>query len=118
MNLHLLIAIFAFIVVIFSFIPRFKLVGEVPLCRKAVLIGYPHTSNWDTVFALMLAIRHPTKLVMKHYTWLIAKLFGHIVLDKRSNLGATKQIATQICDSKFPIWLALYPEGTREAKRY
>ena len=69
MNLYLLIAISAIVVVILSFIPRFKLVGKVPSCQKAVLIGYPHTSNWDTVFALMMSFRHPTKLVMKHYTW-------------------------------------------------
>ena len=35
------------------FVSGWKLEGEVPILNKCVIIGAPHTSNWDLFFGLI-----------------------------------------------------------------
>ena len=92
--------------------------------RQGVLIVYPHTSNWDVVFAVLTkwAIGMPVTF------WVKASLFevplvgrwmrwiGGVPIDRSSANGLVGQMARELRaarDADHFLWLALSPEGTR-----
>jgi len=80
-----------------------KLIGwqidiSLPKERKFVLIGAPHTSNWDFPLALFSAM-------------------GGIPVDRSSSQGFTQQIANRFAETD-EMALTLSPEGTRAKTRY
>ena len=92
-------------------------VGEVP--RTGVLVGAPHTSNWDFVMMLLIMWRGgvtPRVLIKKELFrgplgWLLARL-GGIPLD-RDNPGAVVRALVKEARSGEPFLLILAAEGTR-----
>ena len=97
-------------------------VGDVP--RTGVLVGAPHTSNWDFVMMLLVMWRGgvtPRVLIKKELFrgplgWLLHRL-GGIPLD-RSNPGAVVRELVREARSGEPFLLILAAEGTRTRGEY
>lgn len=94
-------------------------VGDLPMVRKAVVIGAPHTSNWDGFWALVYitAIGFKVKFfVKKSMFWFplgaLLRAFGGIPLD-RVNVGSSVHEAISGFDRAEEFYFGLAPEGTR-----
>lgn len=101
---------------------RWKTVGQVP--RKGILVGAPHTSNWDWVLTMLLAWDNNVqiRLLVKDAFFKgplapIMRASGAVELD-RSNPGATIRalIADAATDETFLLGIAA--EGTRSKGDY
>jgi 1-acyl-sn-glycerol-3-phosphate acyltransferase len=101
---------------------RWTAVGEVP--RTGVLVGAPHTSNWDFVMMLLIMWRGdvtPRVLMKKELFrgplgWLLHRL-GGLPLD-RDNPGAMVRELVREARSGEPFLLILAAEGTRTKGEY
>ena len=98
-----------------------KVVGEFPDLPRVVLIGAPHTSNWDGVwgFAAKLALGLDVRILGKDSLfrvpvvgWLVRKL-GVIPVDRSAPRGVVDQAVAMIRGSE-RLWYGLAPEGTRK----
>lgn len=97
-----------------------EIVGTPPAARKYVMIGAPHTSNWD--FVVMLAA---TFVLGIHVSWLgkhtlfrppfggLMRALGGIEIDRSAAHNVVEQIAQTVHDSEKLIIL-IAPEGTRK----
>lgn len=97
-----------------------KVEGQMPDLPKFVVIGAPHTSNWD--FMLMLAVGFVLRAKL-HYLGK-AELFrspigfffywcGGTPVDRKKSTGLVEQTVNVIQNSEEFI-LAISPEGTRD----
>ncbi len=101
---------------------RWTAVGEVP--RSGILVGAPHTSNWDFIMMLLIMWRGgvaPRVLIKKELFrgplgWLLPRL-GGIPLD-RANPGAVVRDLVREAKSGQPFLLILAAEGTRTRGDY
>ncbi|HEV7145785.1 MAG TPA: 1-acyl-sn-glycerol-3-phosphate acyltransferase [Pedococcus sp.] len=101
---------------------RWTAIGEVP--RTGVLVGAPHTSNWDFVMMLLIMWRGGVtpRVLMKQelfrgpLSWLLPRL-GGIPLD-RDNPGGVVRTLVREARSGEPFLLILAAEGTREKGEY
>ena len=97
-----------------------KVSGQLPDLPKIILIGAPHTSNWDALAATfsMLAVGlHYTILVKKEwFFWPMGSLFrlvGCYPVDRgRGGEGLVQQL-TEMVNSREKVVLGFPPEGTR-----
>lgn len=98
-----------------------KVVGEFPDLPRVVLIGAPHTSNWDGVwgFAAKLAMGLDVRILGKDSLfkvplvgWLVRAL-GVIPVDRSAAHGVVDQAVALIRGSD-RLWFGLAPEGTRK----
>ena len=102
-------------------VTRWKTVGRVP--RSGILVGAPHTSNWDWVAMVMLTWRDGVapKVLIKRELFRgplgpLLRVTGGIPLD-RTNPGETvRRLLTQAGDEDFLLVLAA--EGTRRKADY
>ena len=101
---------------------RWKTVGEVP--RKGILVGAPHTSNWDWVLTMLLAWRYEIqiRLLVKDAFFKgplapIMRASGAVELD-RSNPGATIRALIADAESDDTFLLGIAAEGTRSKGEY
>jgi 1-acyl-sn-glycerol-3-phosphate acyltransferase len=96
-----------------------KLGGTIPDVPKAILLGAPHTSNWDLILAM--GMRYALGL---NYSWMMKKeafffpfagmfkAMGGIPIDRK----ASKNVVGQIQDwfnANEKAWIGITPEGTR-----
>jgi 1-acyl-sn-glycerol-3-phosphate acyltransferase len=86
-----------------------------------VIVGAPHTSNWDFILflAALHAYRIKARFIGKHtlFRWPFGYLFralGGIPVDRSRSGGVVKQIA-QAFDQADELILVIAPEGTRAA---
>lgn len=91
-----------------------------PPGKKFVLVGYPHTSNWDFLYALLWGLASGT-----HFRWVGKKeLFppvlgalmrglGGIPVDRQRAGGAFVQQVAQLFQRSEELWLVVAAEGTR-----
>lgn len=101
---------------------RWTAVGEVP--RSGILVGAPHTSNWDFVMMLLIMWRGGVtpRVLIKHSLfrgplgWLLPRL-GGVSLD-RENPGAVVRDLVREARSGEPFLLILAAEGTRTKGEY
>ena len=96
-----------------------KITGTVPDVPKAILIGTPHTSNWD----LLLAMGMRYELGLK-YSWMMKKeafffpfggmfkRMGGIPIDRKAAKNAVSQIEDWF-NTNDKAWIGITPEGTR-----
>lgn len=98
-----------------------RMVGAFPDIPKLVLIGAPHSSNWDGVwgFAAKLALGLDIKILGKDSLFRVP-LFGHVLrrlgvipVDRAAAHGVVEQAAAMIHGSD-RSWFGLAPEGTRK----
>lgn len=95
----------------------YKMVGEVP--QTGILVGAPHTSNWDFVTMLLVMWHggeHPRVLVKKQLFkgplgWVL-KAFGGVPLDRDNASTVVKDLVTEAGTGK-PFRLIIAAEGTR-----
>lgn len=96
-----------------------RLDRRLPLENKVVIIGAPHTSNWDFPLAMLAkwGLDYPFNWVGKHsmFFWPLAGLFkkmGGVPLNRNQTDGFIKQII-DIFAEQDRFALAIAPEGTR-----
>jgi len=93
--------------------------GELPDLPKFVIVGGPHTSNWDFVLflALALVLKGDLRYMGKKelFRWPIAGLFlwfGGVPVDRSRSQGLVEQTVQAIRESDH-FQLVIAPEGTR-----
>ena len=99
--------------------------GELPNLKKAIIIGGPHTSNWDLFLAMgsMLSVGLKFSWMMKKeaFFWPLGELWkamGGIPIDRGADIDVIGQMKTAFA-AKDKIWLGITPEGTRsKVERY
>lgn len=97
-----------------------RVTGELPDVRQAVIIGAPHTSNKDGIVAaaVILALRVRIEIMVKDnlFRWPIAGLLrwlGLIPVNRRSAHGLVYQSVAQF-RQRPQLFLGMAPEGTRK----
>lgn len=98
-------------------IVRWRTVGEVP--DRGVLVGAPHTSNWDWVLTILLAWKYgiTIRLLVKRELfvgplgWLLRHT-GAVELDRKSPGGTIKELLAE-SEGDDPWLIGLAAEGTR-----
>ena len=100
-----------------------RIEGEIANLPKMVLIGAPHTSNWDLIltFGAMFALGVRFSWVAKHtiFRWPLGSLLrwlGGIGINRQSSKGFVDKMAEEI-RARQTILLAIMPEGTRSKVR-
>jgi 1-acyl-sn-glycerol-3-phosphate acyltransferase len=99
-----------------------RAVGDVP--RTGVLVGAPHTSNWDFVMMLLVMWRggvSPRVLIKQELFrgplgWLLPRL-GGIPLDRDNPGGVVRELVREARSGE-PFLLVLAAEGTRQKGQY
>jgi 1-acyl-sn-glycerol-3-phosphate acyltransferase len=102
-----------------------KIEGELPNQPKVIVIGGPHTSNWDLLLAMgtMLAVGLKFSWMMKReaFFWPLGALWrklGGIPIDRKAKLDIVGQMKEKF-DAADALWLGITPEGTRsKVERY
>jgi 1-acyl-sn-glycerol-3-phosphate acyltransferase len=96
-----------------------RVVGQLPDIPKFVVVGAPHTSNWDFVMFLALAfvlkgdLRYMGKKEL--FRWPVAGFFrwcGGVPVDRSKPQGLVEQTVKAIQDADH-FQLVITPEGTR-----
>lgn len=96
-----------------------RMVGAFPDVPKAVLIGAPHSSNWDGLwgFAVKVALGLDVRIFAKHqlFWWPLGPILRRLGVIK-VNRGAAHGLVTQISrrfEQEDQLWIGIAPEGTR-----
>ena len=96
-----------------------RIEGEIVNLPKMVLIGAPHTSNWDLILTVgaMFALGVRFSWVAKHtiFHWplgVLLRWLGGIGINRQSSKGFVDKMVAEI-QRRQTILLALMPEGTR-----
>ena len=94
-----------------------------PELRRYVMVGYPHTSNWDFIIAMLAknALNLPLNWVAKHSIfWGPLRPFfiamGGVPLNRDKSIGFVEKNIKLFSERKNFI-LAIMPEGTRSRHR-
>ncbi|MGN6153367.1 MAG: lysophospholipid acyltransferase family protein [Lysobacteraceae bacterium] len=97
-----------------------RMVGAFPDVPKAVLIGAPHSSNWDGVwgFAAKIALGLDMRVFAKHqlFRWPFGPLLhrlGVIPVHRGDARGLVEQMQARFRQED-RFWLGIAPEGTRK----
>ena len=101
---------------------RWKTVGEVP--QRGVLVGAPHTSNWDWVLTMLLAWRYgiTIRLLVKKELfvgplgWLLRRT-GAVELDRKNPAATIKELLAE-AEGGDSWLLGIAAEGTRSRGEY
>ena len=95
-----------------------------PKFKKYVLIGAPHTSNWDFFIGMTtaLAIGLRFKWLAKHTIFKnplgpVLKFFGGIPVDRRVRSSVIEKM-TEMFNNSERLVLGITPEGTRSKTEY
>ncbi len=99
-------------------------VGEPPQVEKAVLIAYPHTSNWDLphMLAASFIFRFKVSWLGKHtlfkppFGWFM-RFLGGIPVDRKAPQGLVNQVA-EILKNNDRLIIAVPPSGTRNKREH
>ena len=93
--------------------------GQLPSVTKCVVVGGPHTSNWDYVLTLvtMFALGVDVHYVVKHTFFEnplggFLRWLGGVPVDRRAANNFVQQMVDQFA-SRERFVLAIMPEGTR-----
>jgi len=101
-----------------------KIQGEPPPTPRYVMIGYPHTSNWDVPIGLLiftaLGVRlhwvGKDSLFKSPLGWALKKL-GGIPVDRNRSQNFVAQVVDKFKELD-ELVLTLSPEGTRSKSEY
>lgn len=100
-----------------------KTVGKIPDHPKCVLIGAPHTSNWDFVMFLLLVFKWKAKMFWMGKDALfkgpfrpLMKWLGGIPVDRSQKTNLVDQIVDVINQAEH-MMIVITPEGTRSKVR-
>ena len=97
-----------------------RMEGEFPDIPRLVLIGAPHSSNWDGIwgFAAKIAMGLDIRILGKHqlFWWPLGPVLrrlGVIAVNRDAARGVTEQASALIVGAD-RFWFGLAPEGTRK----
>ncbi len=97
---------------------------EVPRVERAVIVFYPHTTNWDFVIGLLAryGLGVPVTWAGKDdiFRWPYARLWrllGGIPVNRREHTGFVAQMIAAFA-RRGRMLLAIAPEGTRRRTEY
>ena len=101
---------------------RWRAIGDVP--QRGVLVGAPHTSNWDWVLTMLLAWQYgiTIKLLVKKELfvgplgWLLRRT-GAVELDRKNPAATIKELLAQ-AEGDDPWLIGIAAEGTRSRGEY
>jgi 1-acyl-sn-glycerol-3-phosphate acyltransferase len=118
-NTPIISAWFHYLGVFFMRIFGWRVKGNLPDLPKFVLIGAPHTSNWDfllflgLIFTLRANVRFMGKaeLFRPPYGWFF-RYCGGIPVDRGKSTGLVDQMVNA-CNESENFILTIAPEGTR-----
>jgi hypothetical protein len=86
---------------------------------KAVIVFYPHTSNWDFVIGMLyrIAVGLPVHWAAKHTVFRpplggLMRRMGGIPVDRRASHGMVGELSEEFKRAE-RLYLAIAPEGTR-----
>ncbi|MGB0129363.1 MAG: lysophospholipid acyltransferase family protein [Rhodocyclaceae bacterium] len=86
---------------------------------KAVIVFYPHTSNWDFVIGMLyrIAVGFPAHWAAKHTVFRpplggLMRRMGGIPVDRRASHGMVGELSGEF-ERAERLYLAIAPEGTR-----
>lgn len=113
-----------FIARVFWALSPYGLRSEAPPTTSAVMIGAPHTSNWDLPLMLALAWRHgfapkwlgKSQLFRSPFGRLMRAL-GGIPVDRENPAGLVDEIVRRM-EGNDRFFLVVTPEGTRKRREY
>ena len=115
----LLVPILAFFADCIAFVLGWRLVGDMKRYEKCVLIGAPHTSNWDYMIFLwgILTLRLRVAVLAKDslFFWpagYFFKFFGGVPVDRSKRTSAVDQ-GIEFLKQADKTVLLIAPEGTR-----
>ncbi len=102
------------------FLTGWKLEGTIPLIKKCVIIGVPHTSNWDFFFGMVYKLYYglnihfliKRELFRFPFRW-VARWVGGIPVDRMKHDRLVDQLSAKILNSE-NFYLAIAPEGSRK----
>ncbi|MCP4426829.1 MAG: acyltransferase [Chloroflexi bacterium] len=96
-----------------------KIIGELPDLPKFVIIGAPHTSNWDFVVAILLFIALGVRVSwMGKHTFVNGSLkrlwhwMGGVAINRQAAHGVVSQMVDEF-NRQEKFVLGITPEGTR-----
>lgn len=96
-----------------------RLEGDFPRLQKYVLIGAPHTSNWDFPLTLMFCFAARARIYWmgKHTLFSgpfgpLMRWLGGVAVDRRQNNSLVEQMVAEF-RQRDALVLAVPPEGTR-----
>lgn len=96
-----------------------KISGTLPDVKKTILIGFPHTSNWDFYiamgFMLSLGVKFSWMMKKEAFFWPLGplwKVMGGIPIDRKAKTDIIGQVTERI-HSADKVLLGITPEGTR-----
>lgn len=97
-----------------------RMVGTLPDIPRLVLIGAPHSTNWDGVWgvAAKLALGLDVRILGKHELFWgplgpLMRALGVIAVNRGAPQGVVEQIAQRMRAAD-RYWFAIAPEGTRK----
>ncbi len=97
-----------------------RMTGAVPDLPKVVLIGAPHSSNWDGIWGLAakMAMGLDIKILGKHqlFWWPLGSILrklGVIAVNRDQAQGVVEQLGERIRNAH-TFWFGIAPEGTRK----
>lgn len=93
--------------------------GKLPDLKKVIVIGGPHTSNWDLflVIGTMLSAGLKFSWMMKKeaFFWPLGPLWkalGGMPIDRKAKIGVIEQLKKTF-ETRDKVWLGITPDGTR-----
>jgi len=96
-----------------------RFAGNVPNLPKMVLIGVPHTSNWDFVLAMVVLFALQVRVYwLGKHTFVngplkpLLRWLGGVAVDRRAAFGVVGQTVAAM-QQREQFLLGLAPEGTR-----
>lgn len=96
-----------------------KMVGKLPAKKKLIIVGMPHTSNWDFIIAMacMQSVGLKVSFMMKREAFLwpfgtVFKYLGGVPIDRSSQRNVTSQMVNWFGRNE-NVWMGITPEGTR-----
>lgn len=102
-----------------------RMVGQFPDIPKLVMIGAPHSSNWDGLwaFSAKVALGLDVRILAKEALfrvpllgWLLRK-FGVIPVNRRAP-GSVVEQAVKLIRQSDRFWYGIAPEGTRKRVKH
>ncbi|TCV96252.1 acyltransferase-like protein [Luteibacter rhizovicinus] len=97
-----------------------RLVGQLPNLSKVVVIGAPHSSNWDGVWGLLIksGIGVDLGVMIKREALNgpfgpIVRRLGMVPIDRKAATDVVGQMIERF-NSRERMWLGIAPEGTRK----
>lgn len=100
-----------------------RIVGEIPNdLKKAVLVGGPHTSNWDLFYTLglMYTLEIPFRFVIKKEAMVfpiksLLNAFGAYPVERNKPGSNLVEQISKVFEESEECFLCIAPEGTRTA---